>query len=98
MTVYTYSETRPKLAELLDTAAQGIEVTIKRHDGQMFVLRSIASTRSALDVGSIDVSVSKEDILAAIRDSRMCFGEAEPIAYTTPKTKRAPRSNLRKNR
>lgn len=87
MTVYTYSEARQNLSSLLDTAAQGTEVVIKRRDGQMFALRPITEMRSALDVGSIDVSVSREDILDAIRESRMRFGEGKP-SYITAKQKR----------
>ena len=75
MTVYTYSEARQNLASLLDSAVAGTEVVIRRRDGQMFTLRPIVEAQSALDVGGIDVDISREDILSAIHDGRMRFGE-----------------------
>ncbi len=80
MTVYTYSEARQNLASLLDSAVAGTEVVIRRRDGQMFTLRPLVEAQSALDVGSIDVSISKEDILDAIRDGRIRFGEGKASA------------------
>jgi hypothetical protein len=70
MRVYTYSEARQKLASILDEAKEKGEVRIKRRDGSEFVLKSVASSGSPLDVRGVDTEVSREDILAAVRESR----------------------------
>lgn len=55
--VYTYSEARQKLSELLNQA-QSEEVIIKRRDGTTFSVKAKKS------------KVSKEQILDAVRESR----------------------------
>jgi len=70
MKVYTYSEARRRLASLLDEARQDGEVRIKRRDGAEFEVRPVNERRSPLDVPGVDTSVTRDDILAAIRESR----------------------------
>lgn len=70
MKVYTYSEARQQLARLLDEARKGGEVRIKRRDGSEFAVRSVRSGGSPLDVPGVETGVTREDILAAIRESR----------------------------
>ncbi|MGH7563400.1 MAG: type II toxin-antitoxin system Phd/YefM family antitoxin [Gemmatimonadota bacterium] len=70
MKVYTYSEARQQLARLLDEARKGGEIRIKRRDGSEFAIRPVRSEGSPLDVPGADTSVTREDILAAIRESR----------------------------
>jgi len=70
MVVYTYSEARQNFAALLDKAAQEGEVRVTRKDGQVFVIRPVESADSALDVEGIDLSLTAEEILQFIQESR----------------------------
>lgn len=70
MKVYTYSEARQKLARLLDEASKGGEVRIKRRDGREFAVRPVRSDASPLDVPGVETGVTRQDILAALRESR----------------------------
>ncbi len=70
MKVYTYSEARQKLAQLLDEARSGSEVRIRRADGTEFTLRAIEQDGSPLDVPPVETGVTQEEILAAIREGR----------------------------
>lgn len=74
MKVYKYSEARQQLARLLDEAREAGEVRIKRRDGTEFAVKPVRSQGSPLDVPGVDTSVTREDILVAIRESR----EREP--------------------
>jgi len=69
MKVYSYSEARQKLAELLDEA-QNEEVLIKRKDGTVFSVKSKREKKSPFDVKGIKSDVSKKNILNAVRESR----------------------------
>ena len=70
MKVYTYSEARRWLARVLDEAREGGEIRIKRRDGSEFSLRPVPSTGSPLDVPGVDVGVSLDEIMGAIREGR----------------------------
>ena len=70
MSVYTYSEARRKLAELLEKAAQEGEVRIRRKDGCVFVIRPEPRLDSPLDVPSLDLGLTAAEILQAIREGR----------------------------
>jgi hypothetical protein len=69
MKVYTYSEARQKLAELLNQALQE-EVLIRRRDGATFSVISKRKKRSPFDVKGIKTTVSTQDMLDAIKESR----------------------------
>lgn len=73
MNVYTYTEARRNLASLLDKALQDGEVLIKRRDGQVFVVRPQETTTSPLDVATVDMDISTEEIVAAVRESRQRY-------------------------
>lgn len=70
MKVYTYSEARQQLARLLDEARKGGEIRIKRRDGSEFAVRPVRPGGSPLDVPGVETGVTREDILAALRESR----------------------------
>ncbi|MEX1256916.1 MAG: type II toxin-antitoxin system Phd/YefM family antitoxin [Gemmatimonadota bacterium] len=74
MKVYTYSEARQRLASLLDEAGQRGEIRIKRRDGSEFTVRPVPPGGSPLNVAGVDTGLTRDDILAAIRESR----EREP--------------------
>ena len=70
MTVYTYSEARQHLAEILDKARKEGAVQIRRRDGSMFQVTPIEQEVSPLDVGYVDVALTRADIVSAVRESR----------------------------
>ena len=55
MIVYTCSEARQKLAELLEKAA---EVRIRRRDGSVFLIRPEPRSDSPLDVPSLNLGLT----------------------------------------
>lgn len=71
MKVYTYSEARQRLAALLDEALAQGEVRIRRRDGTVFVLRPLSSSDSPLDVPSLDLGITREEIVAFVREGRL---------------------------
>ncbi len=70
MTIYTYSEARQHLAEILDKARIEGAVQIRRRDGSMFQVTPVEAKASPLDVGYVDVALTREDIVSAVRESR----------------------------
>ena len=74
MKVYTYSEARQRLAEVLNIA-RNEEVVIKRRGGEAFSIIFRKSKRSPFDVPGIPTKATTKDILAAVRESRERFSE-----------------------
>jgi antitoxin Phd len=70
MRVYTYSEARQKLAEVLTQAESSGKVIIRRKDGRTFALVPEQLSASPLDVPSIKTDVSTNEIVAIVRESR----------------------------
>lgn len=69
MLVFTYSEARKKLAEVLDLAKEN-EVLIKRRNGETFSLSEVRRVYSPLDVPGLSVDVTTNELVAAIREGR----------------------------
>lgn len=70
MRVYTYSDARQNLSDVL-ALAEHEEVVIKRRDGATFsVVAKPAVKGSPFDVPSIKTKASTANILEAIRESR----------------------------
>jgi len=69
MLVFTYSEARKKLAEVLDLAKEN-EVLIKRRNGDTFSLSQVRRGSSPLDVPGLSVEVTTNDLVAAVREGR----------------------------
>ena len=69
MKVYTYSEARQRLSEVLDFA-KGEEVIIKRRGGETFSVVFKTSLKSPFDIPGIKTKATTADILDAIRESR----------------------------
>lgn len=69
MKVYTYSQARQKLSELLDEALTE-EVLIRRRDGSVFSVVQKQTASSPFDIEGIPASISTEDIVNAVRESR----------------------------
>lgn len=71
MKVFTYSEARQNLSKLLKFA-QKEEVVIRRRDGATFSITSKKEKgKSPFDVRGIKTKVTTQDILSAVRESRM---------------------------
>ncbi len=70
MRVYTYSEARQRLSEVLDIARGGEEVVIKRRGGETFSVKVKTSPKSPFDIPGIETNVTTADILDAIKESR----------------------------
>ena len=77
MTVYTYSEARQRLAVLLEQAAKGAEVRIRRKDGRVFVIKPAVPAESPLDVASVALDVTTDEIVAYVREGRERFALSE---------------------
>jgi prevent-host-death family protein len=76
MKVYTYSEARQRLADVLNIARTE-EVVIKRRGGEIFSIIFRKSTKSPFDVPGMKTKATTKDILAAVRESRERFAEQE---------------------
>jgi len=70
MEVYTYSEARQKLASVLDRAELTGKVLIRRQDGSTFALVPEKTSKSPLDVPSIQANISTREIVALVRKER----------------------------
>ena len=70
MEVYTYSEARQKLAEVLRQAESSGKVLIRRKDGRTFALVPEKSLSSPLDVPSVKAKISTKEIVDIIREGR----------------------------
>ncbi len=67
----TYHEDQQQnLSFLLEQAQRQGEIRIQRTDGQIFVLKPEKEKRSALDVPSVKLNVSSEEIVQFIREGR----------------------------
>ncbi|MDP9353131.1 MAG: type II toxin-antitoxin system Phd/YefM family antitoxin [Chloroflexota bacterium] len=73
MKVYTYSEARQNFASLLEQARREGAVRIRRRDGQSFLLQAEAPTGSPLDVESVDLDLSRNEIVSFVREGRRDF-------------------------
>ena len=74
MKVYTYSQARQQLSQVLDTARDE-EVVIRRRNGESFSLLYKSEPTSPFDVPPVKTRATTQDILAAVRDSRSRSGE-----------------------
>ncbi|HEY0553339.1 MAG TPA: type II toxin-antitoxin system Phd/YefM family antitoxin [Thermoanaerobaculia bacterium] len=70
MNVYTFSEARQKLATVLDEVQRKGGVRIKRRDGSEFEISLVRSKTSPLDVEGVDLGLSSEEIVSAVREVR----------------------------
>ena len=74
MKVYTYSEARQRLSDVLNTA-RSEEVIIKRRGGETFSIIYRKTKKSPFDVPGIQTRATTKDILSAVRESRERFSE-----------------------
>ncbi len=74
MKLYTYSEARQRLAELLERAAQEGEVRIRRRDGRVFVVRPEQTEVSPFNVEGLSLGMTVEEIVEIVREGRERHG------------------------
>jgi hypothetical protein len=76
--IYTTSQVQKQLPDLLQKALREGQVQFKSKDGQVFVIRPLASGKasktSPLDVKGVRLPVTTNDILQAVRESRQRYG------------------------
>lgn len=92
MRVYSYSEARQQLAELLNRARREGQVEILRRDGQSFVVRPTKGAGSPLDVPGVDAGLSREEVVDLVREScqsteRLLKGKSPPNYRFQPSRK-----------
>jgi hypothetical protein len=69
MRVYTYSQARQCLSEVLDIAKKE-EVVIRRKKGEVYSVKIKEMKNSPFDIPGIKTKVKTDDILEAIESSR----------------------------
>ena len=70
MNVYTYSEARQNLSNVLKKAESDGKVLIRRKDGKTYALVPERPTASPLDVPSIKADISTQEIVTLVRQER----------------------------
>lgn len=70
MKLYTYSEARQRLSEVLNIARIE-EVVIKRRGGEVFSIIYKKSPKSPFDIKGINTKATTKNILDAIKESRL---------------------------
>ncbi len=95
MKVYSYSEARQQLAELLNRARREGQAEIRRRDGQVFVVRPAASGGSPLDVPGVDTGLSGEEVVRLVRESRRSTERFLQKAAPPNKRLKPPRARRR---
>ena len=74
MKVYTYSEARQRLSDVLNIARTE-EVVIKRRGGETFSIVFKKGTKLPFDVPGIKTKATTKDILEAVKESRERFAK-----------------------
>ena len=70
MKVYTYFEARQSLASILNEAYREGAGGVRRKDGRMFVTQPEPSKGSPLDIKSMNLAVTTDEIVGFIRERR----------------------------
>ncbi len=70
MKVYTFSEARQNFASVLESAQKEGCVRVNRRDGRAFTIQPAVESTSPLAVKGIKLKLSRNDIVATVRESR----------------------------
>ena len=68
--VFSYGAASRNLAGVLEAAQQDGAAVIRNRDGESFVVRPESAHKSVLDVEGIDLGVTADEIVAAVREGR----------------------------
>lgn len=74
MRMFTYSEAREDLASLLEIAQRDGSVGIRHKDGKSYMLQPLELKGSPLDVGSVKIDITAEEIVQIVREGRGDYG------------------------
>ena len=94
MKVYSYSEARQQLAELLNRARREGVVEIRRRDGQVFDVRPTARTGSPLEVPGVSTGLSRREVVELVQESRRSTERL--LKRTSPPGRRFPTTSARR--
>ena len=75
MKVYTFSEARQNFASVLDTAQKDGAVRVTRRDGREFTIQPVKGAPSPLAVKGVKLKLSRDEIVAAVREGRERAGD-----------------------
>ena len=91
MRIYSYSEARQQLAEVLNRALSEGQVEIRRRGGEAFVVQPLIRTGSPLDVAGVKSDLSRDEIVELVRESRRSSARflRRPSGAKRPKRGRA---------
>jgi hypothetical protein len=64
----SYDEVRQKLSSFLDNAQKEGEMLTKRRGGPYFTIRPINASESPLEIGSVNLKLSSDEIVSSIRE------------------------------
>jgi hypothetical protein len=70
MTVFTDQEAQKRLAEVLNEARERGEVRIRANDGSEYTVRPVPTGRSAMDVGTVKLGMTADEIVELVREGR----------------------------
>ncbi|MGN8226679.1 type II toxin-antitoxin system Phd/YefM family antitoxin [Gracilimonas sp. BCB1] len=73
MKVYTYSQARQNLAQLLDEVKKDGEIRIKRRDGRTYVVKQLEEEKSPLDVEGVNTNFTKDELNDIVREGRQRY-------------------------
>ena len=74
MRMFTSSEARNDLDSLLEIAQRDGEVGIRHKDGKSYKIQPLELKGSPLDVGSVKIDITAEEIVQIVREGRGDFG------------------------
>ena len=70
MTVFTDQEAQKRLADVLNEARAQGEVRIRADDGCEYAVRPVPTGRSPMDVGTVKLGMTAEEIVELVREGR----------------------------
>lgn len=70
MTEFTTEELRARTDDVLATARNDGGVRVRTATGEEFLIRPVGRTRSPLDVGSLNLGMTADEIVAFVREGR----------------------------
>ena len=82
MKVYTFSEARQNFATVLENAQKEGAVRITRRDGRAFTIQPVQESKSPLEVKGVKLKLNRNEIVAAVRESRERTPGNKPIEPT----------------
>jgi len=70
MRVFTFSQARQQLSDVLDLAETEGQVRVTRRDGRAFIIQPARTNKSPLAVTGINLPISKNELIGFIHEGR----------------------------